>query len=359
MTIERGTGNLLTAEVDALVNTVNTEGVMGKGLALQFKKAFPEAFASYERACKAGEVKTGTMHVVQRLASPRFIINFPTKKHWRHPSKLEYIRGGLSDLIRNVKDRGIRSIAVPPLGCGNGGLAWSEVRPLIAEAFAEVPDVRVVLFEPTEAPAADKIIDRRVRPAMTPARAAVIALMGRYLETEYEYRLSLLEVQKLAYFLQEAGEDLRLQYRAHFFGPYADNLRKALRNIEGHYTRGLGDGRNSPETPLELLPGAMEEARAELRADETSARLDRVASLIEGFETPFGMELLGTVHWVMRHGANPDDFADVAARVHAWSERKRSQMKDGHIRAAWTRLREQGWSPSAGRDSASEAKPNS
>lgn len=148
MTIERGTGNLLTADVDALVNTVNTEGVMGKGLALQFKKAFPEAFASYERACRAGEVQTGQMHVVQRLTSPRFIINFPTKKHWRHPSKLEYLRDGLADLIRNVRQRGIRSIAVPPLGCGNGGLAWSAVRPLIVEAFAEVPEVRVVLFEP-------------------------------------------------------------------------------------------------------------------------------------------------------------------------------------------------------------------
>jgi len=195
MTIERGTGNLLTADVDALINTVNTEGVMGKGLALQFKKAFPEAFASYERACKAGEVTTGKMHVVQRLTSPRFIINFPTKQHWRHPSKLEYIRDGLSDLIRNVKDHGIRSIAVPPLGCGNGRLAWSAVRPLILAAFAELPDVRVFLFEPTEAPAADEIIDRRARPAMTPARAAVIALMGRYLDTEYGYHLSLLEVQ--------------------------------------------------------------------------------------------------------------------------------------------------------------------
>lgn len=355
MSIERGTGNLLTADVDALVNTVNTEGVMGKGLALQFKKAFPEAFASYERACKAGEVHAGRMHVVQRLTSPRFIINFPTKKQWRHPSKVEYIREGLTDLIRTVRDHGIRSIAVPPLGCGNGGLSWSTVRPLIIDAFAQVPAVRVVLFEPTEAPTADAIIDRRERPAMTPARAAVIALMGRYVETGYEYRLSLLEVQKLAYFLQEAGEDLRLEYRAHFYGPYADNLRKALRNIEGHYTRGLGDGKNSPETPLELLPGAVEAARAELRSGAITARLDRVASLIEGFESPFGMELLSTVHWVMHHEANPDDFADVAAKVHAWSSRKRSQMKDGHIRAAWMRLREQGWSRLSSRDSTSDA----
>jgi O-acetyl-ADP-ribose deacetylase (regulator of RNase III) len=345
MAIERGKGNLLTADVAALVNPVNTEGVMGKGLALQFKKAFPENFASYERACKAGEVKTGQMHIVQRLASPRFIINFPTKRHWRQPSKLEYVRDGLRDLVAQVKLLKIGSIAVPPLGCGNGGLEWSAVRPLIVEAFSSAPDVRVVLFEPADAPAADQIIDRRTKPGMTPARAAVLALMGRYVETDYEYRLSLVEVQKLAYFLQHAGENLRLEFRAHHYGPYADNLRKALRNIEGHYTRGVGDGKNSPETPIELLPGAVDEARARLeQRPDTLARLDRVAALIEGFETPFGMELLGTVHWVMQHGANPDDADDVLAKVQSWSERKRSQMKDGHVRAAWARLHEQGWS---------------
>lgn len=344
MTIVRGQGNLLTADVDALVNTVNTEGVMGKGLALQFKKAFPDNFASYERACKAGEVKTGQVHVMQRLASPRFIINFPTKQHWRAPSKIEYVRDGLKDLIERVKELHIGSIALPPLGCGNGGLAWSAVRPLIIEAFAAVPEVRVVLFEPGDAPAADQILDRRSKPALTPARAAVITLMGRYVETGYDYLLSLLEVQKLAYFLQLAGEDLRLEYRAYHYGPYADNLRKALRNIEGHYTRGLGDGKNSPETPLELLPGVVEEARAFLcDQPETLARIDRVSALIEGFETPFGMELLATVHWVMQHGADPSDVNDVVAKVHAWSDRKRSQMKDGHIRAAWTRICQQKW----------------
>lgn len=344
MTFERGTGNLLAAEVDALVNTVNTEGVMGKGLALQFKKAFPENFATYEEACKAGEVAPGRMHIVQRLASPRFIINFPTKKHWRHPSKIEYVRDGLRDLVQQVQKLGIKSIAIPPLGCGNGGLSWADVKPLIVRAFEGAGDVRVVLFEPSDAPTADKIIDRREKPGMTPARAAVLELMGRYIETDYDYRLSLVEVQKLAYFLQLAGENLRLEYRAHHYGPYADTLRKALRNIEGHYTRGIGDGKNSPETPLELLPGAVNEARAFLaERPDTLARIDRVARLIEGFETPFGMELLGTAHWVMQHGADPNDVDDVIAKVHSWSERKRSQMKDGHVRAAWKRLHDQGW----------------
>ncbi len=335
MTIERGKGNLLTADVDALVNTVNTEGVMGKGLALQFKKAFPDNFASNERACKAGELMPGHVHVVKRLTSPRFIINFPTKKQWRQPSKLGYVRDGLRDLTDQVRKLGIQSIAIPPLGCGNGGLDWTAVKPLIVQAFDGLPEVRVMLLKPADAPAADKIIDRRETPAMTAARAAVLALMGRYVETEYDYRLSLVEVQKLAYFLQEAGEPLKLEHRAHYYGPYADNLRKALRNMEGHYTRGVGDGKNSPETPLELLPGAVDAARKFLETrPETLARLERVAQLIDGFETPFGMELLGTVHWVMHHGSDPGDVEEVIAKVHAWSDRKRSRMKDGHVQAA-------------------------
>lgn len=343
MGIERGTGNLLTADVDALVNTVNTEGVMGKGIALQFKKAFPENFSSYERACKAGEVVVGRVHVVRRLASPRFIINFPTKKHWRQPSKLEFVRDGLVDLVATVRAHGIQSIAIPPLGCGNGGLDWSDVKPEILKAFAALPEVRVVLFEPSDGPTAAEVIDRRRTPSMTAGRAAVLSLMGRYLATDYAYRLSLLELQKLAYFLQECGEPLRLDYRAHLYGPYADNLRKALRNMEGHYTRGTGDGKNAPETPIELLPNAVELANTFLRHQpESQKRMDRVASLIEGFETPFGMELLATVHWVCVHDS-ARTLEEATTRVHGWSDRKRSAMKAGHVKAAWSRLVEQGW----------------
>lgn len=345
MTIELGTGNLLTADVDALVNTVNTQGVMGKGLALQFKKAFPEAFASYEQACKNAELETGRMHVVRRLASPRYIINFPTKKHWRNPSKLEYIKTGLVDLVEQVRALSIESIAMPPLGCGHGGLDWSDVRPLIEEAFAAVPDVRVVLYAPAGAPVAAEIIDRRPVPPMTAGRAAVLALMGAYLKTGYEYRLSLVEVQKLAYFLQVAGERLRLTFHAHHYGPYADTLRKALRNMEGHQIRGVGDGDNKPGTQIDVLPGAVEAAEAFLAEQPLSVeRLERVTQLIEGFESPFGMELLGTVHWVMMHDANATDVDDVIKHVHGWNARKRSTMKDGHIRAAWSRLTELGWS---------------
>jgi len=342
--IEQGTGNLLTADVDALVNTVNTEGVMGKGIALQFKKAFPEAFTSYERACRNSEVQTGEMHVVKRLVSPYYIINFPTKRHWRQPSRLEYVRSGLEDLTRQIRELKIQSIAIPPLGCGNGGLNWSDVRVLIEQAFADMADVRVVVFEPKASPAPSLVIDRRKKPKMTPARAALLTLMERYLRTGYGYRLSLLEVQKLAYFLQSAGEPLRLNYEQGQYGPYADNLRQVLKHMEGHYTQGVGDGKNSPTTPLEILPNALSEAEALVgRDDGLQYRLERVAQLIEGFETPFGMELLATAHWVMKLAPDVSNVREIIANVHRWNDRKRLTMKDGHIQAAWLRLRSQSW----------------
>src|SRR5690606_354009 len=127
MSIERGQGDLLTADVDAIVNAVNTVGAMGKGLALQFKRAFPDNFRAYAAACKQGQVVIGKMHVTQRSTPPRFIINFPTKQHWRNASEFEYVRAGLVDLVVQIRDRGIESIAVPALGCGLGGLAWDEV----------------------------------------------------------------------------------------------------------------------------------------------------------------------------------------------------------------------------------------
>jgi O-acetyl-ADP-ribose deacetylase (regulator of RNase III) len=344
--VELKRGNLLEVQADALVNTVNTEGVMGKGIALQFKKAFPANYDAYRRECAAGHVRIGRMFVYELGALvPRYILNFPTKQSWRRPSKLEYVRAGLRDLVSEVRRLGIRSIAIPPLGCGNGGLEWSEVKPLIEDAAAELPDVRVFLFEPAGAPKPAAMPNRTRRPRMTAGRAAVIVLMNRYLVPGYEYPLSLLEVQKLAYFLQVAGQSLRLQYAPHLYGPYADGLRHVLDHIEGHFTEGYGDGRNAPETPMRLLQGAAAEAERFLRKDATTQeRLERVVQLIEGFETPLGMELLATVHWVMTHEAAGSPQVDSVIRsVHAWSSRKAASMKPQQIRAAYDRLRGQGW----------------
>lgn len=343
-TIVPSTGNLLDADVDALVNTVNCEGVMGKGVALQFKQAYPEMFRAYERAAKAGEVTTGRMHVFEtgKLVGPRYIFNFPTKKHWRARSRIEYIETGLRDLVDRVRSFGVCSLAIPALGSGNGGLDWSVVRPLVVRAFEELSsDVRVLLYEPRGEPTGSARRASPKRPNMTLARALLLQLMELYRIPDYT--LTLLEVQKLAYFLQAAGQPLRLQFVNHTYGPYAHNLYNALQHLEGHFLHGATD--TKPGTEIRLAEGAVDEARAFLQEnDEASERLGRVASLIEGFETPYGMEILATVHWVATH--DPAACADpesCVVGVHGWNERKRRIFQPHHIRAAWERLGSQGW----------------
>jgi O-acetyl-ADP-ribose deacetylase (regulator of RNase III) len=346
ITIARG--NLLMAEVDALVNTVNCVGYMGKGIALQFKQAFPANFKAYEAACAAEEVMPGRMLVHDNggLVNPRWIINFPTKRHYRGKSRIEDVASGLAALIDVVRDLGIRSIAVPPLGCGLGGLDWTAVRPMIEKAFAALPDVTVQLFEPVGAPAAKAMPIRTERPKMTTAKALFVKLMDAY--SALDYSRSLLEVQKLAYFLQVAGQPLRLRYVAGHYGPYAENLNKVLEAIEGHFIRGYGDSQK-PDAELELLPGAVDEADAFLKDDEESkARLRQVAGLIEGFETPYGMELLATVHWIAHNGSKSNseparDPERAIAQVRTWNERKRRLMQPNHVRVAWQHLEAKGW----------------
>lgn len=344
--IEAGTGNLLEANVEALVNTVNTVGVMGKGIALQFKKAFPENFEPYAKACAADQMQPGKMLTVDlnRLSNPRFIINFPTKRDWKHKSRLKDIEAGLPALIEELRRLKITSIAVPPLGCGNGGLDWRDVRPLIEAAFAEVPEVRVLLYAPSGSPKAAAMPINTKRPNMSPGRAAVVAVMSRYAIVGYS--LTLLEVQKLLYFLQEAGEDLKMPFAKAPYGPYADTLRHVLDKMDGHFIRGWGDSANRPETPLELVPEAVSEAEAFLDAkSETHDRLERVTDLIEGFETPYGMELLSSVHWVaMREDpAARLHVTAAAAAVARWSDRKKQLFQTSHIESAWQRLRDRDW----------------
>jgi O-acetyl-ADP-ribose deacetylase (regulator of RNase III) len=193
-------GNLLKADVDALVNTVNTVGVMGKGIALQFKNAYPANFKAYHRACKSDDVKLGEMFVFDngQLVRPRWIINFPTKGHWRSNSRINDITAGLSDLRATIHDLGITSIALPPLGCGNGGLAWGDVRPLIVEALEDL-DVDILIFPPSGAPVAADMIVATPRPTLTHGKAALISLIAKY--SAVALGASLIEVQKLMYFL--------------------------------------------------------------------------------------------------------------------------------------------------------------
>lgn len=344
--IEIKQGNLLEQNAEALVNTVNCVGVMGKGIALQFKRAYPENFRQYDQACKCQQVQPGRMFTVATgsLFNPRYIINFPTKRHWKGKSIIEDIKSGLKALVAEVKQLGITSIAIPPLGCGNGGLNWAEVKPLIESAFTQLPDVQVIIFEPSGAPAAQKMPVATKKPNMTRARALFIRLLELYGIPGYE--LTKLEIQKLAYFLQEAGEPLKLPYIQHKYGPYADNLNHVLKHIEGHYICGYGDGTSKAESAeIYVLPEGRIAAKTFLEKEpEAQQRLERVSNLIFGFETPYGMELLATVHWVAKEDSNVVKDSQLAIqRVHEWSDRKRNLFKPQHIHKAWQRLDEQNW----------------
>jgi O-acetyl-ADP-ribose deacetylase (regulator of RNase III) len=335
-------GDILKAETEALVNTVNTVGVMGKGIALQFKRAYPGNFKAYQAAVDHGEVTVGRMHVFHTgtLEWPHYIINFPTKRHWRGRSRLEDIALGLQDLRRVIVDLGIESIAVPALGCGNGGLHWPDVRRLIEEAVAGL-DARIMLYPPEGAPPAERMRVGTERPRMTAGRAALIGLLGRYAEPGYG--ASMLEVQKLLYLLQEAGEPLRLDFVRAKYGPYSEKVNFVLQALEGHYVSGYGD-RSSAST-ARLLPGAFKEAEVFLtKHPETRERFERVLKLIEGYESPYGLELLGTTHWAIRE--QPEAAADVqiAIRyVREWSHRKEKLFTPPHVERSWNRLRDLGW----------------
>lgn len=342
--IKHVSGNLLDADAEAYVNTVNTVGVMGKGIALQMKRAFPQVFAEYKKAAAAGEVRPGRMHVVEtgRLHGPRFVINFPTKRHWKGKSRIEDIESGLEDLVAVIRDMKIRSVAIPPLGCGNGGLRWSDVRPRIERALRVVPEVTVLLYAPEGAPDPEHMKVATRRPNMSPGLAALIGLFEKY--SVLGFQLTLLEVQKLAYFLQVLGEPaMRLKFEKGQYGPYSDTLNKMLERMEGHYIRGYGDNTQGRYAELVTLPDAKEVAESVLTA-ETRNRIARVADLIMGFETPYGMELLATVHWLtLCEPGISDDPTRIAERVHRWNEHKKAAFSADHVQAAWQQLRDRGW----------------
>lgn len=342
--IELKHNDIVTADAEALVNTVNCVGVMGRGIALQFRKAFPENFTAYKIVCDRGELHPGQLFVYERdqLTNPRYIINFATKDHWKGMSRLDYIDSGLKALVEEVRQRGIRSIAIPPLGCGLGGLRWSEVRPRIERALAPLSDVRVLLYEPDGAPQVAAMAKTQQVPKMTVGRAALLGLMNQYLAALMDPFVSLLEIHKLMYFMQEAGEKLRLQYSKGIYGPYAENLRHVLNVIEGHFIRGYGDAEDAPGTQLELVQEAVTQAHAFLQQHtDTHARFDRVAHLVEGFETPFGMELLATIHWVATREESVT-VDEAIEKTYAWNSRKR-MFDPAQIRIAWDVLQQQGW----------------
>jgi O-acetyl-ADP-ribose deacetylase (regulator of RNase III) len=342
--IEYKSDDILNDQAEALVNTVNCVGVMGRGIALRFKNAFPENFKAYALACKQDKVQPGRMFVYEtgQLIPPRYIINFPTKRHWRGKSRMGDIESGLKSLVKVIRRYNIRSVAIPPLGSGLGGLNWEQVKSRIEAAVEPFIDVQVIIYEPKGAPKTEIMAHSRKVPKMTAGRAALVELMHRYLSGLLDPMVTLLELHKLMYFMQEAGEPLRLKYQKAIYGPYAENLRHVLNAIEGHLVAGYADGGDVPDKQLKLVPGAVQDAVEFLQQHaETRARFDKVAELVEGFESPFGLELLSTVHWVIKK-ENVRTLVDIEKHAYAWSDRKR-QFTPRQIALAVDVLTQKGW----------------
>jgi len=346
-------GNLLEANAEALVNTVNTVGVMGKGIALMFKERFGKNMEAYAKACKAKHVHTGKMFITEtgELMGPKWVINFPTKQHWRSPSKLEWITDGLEDLKSFIVNNHVKSIAIPPLGAGNGGLDWPVVREQIEKALADLVDVEILVYEPTGK--YQNVAKKKGVEKLTASRALIAELVRRYWVLGME--CSLLEIQKLAWFLerviesQDIDNPLKLEFVSNNYGPYADKLRHVLNALDGSYLK--SEKRISDADPLDVIwfnDKRRDRVNTFLHSEakEYLPALEFTSQVIDGFESPYGMELLSTVDWLItKEGCKPSVEAVEEGIKHwpagkQWGARK-AKLFDRHaIEIALERLQQ-------------------
>ena len=329
-------GNILQADVEALVNTVNTVGIMGKGIALAFKKAFPLNYKLYKEACDNKEFTVGSMFTTKTgQLMPKFIINFPTKEHWKRRSKIDFVKSGMKELVKTIKTNEIKSIPIPPLGCGNGGLNWNEVKPIIVNELQSInKNIEVIIYEPGFN---NQTVFVKKEIALTPARAMLLCALKDY--QILGYSINLLVAQKIAYFLQRIGEPLNLQYEKGHYGPYSNQLQHLLKYLNGYYLN-FKHEETKPSSTISInhFDKVSNYAQKELDSNQLD-RLKKTRELIEGFESPYGLELLATVDYVSQN-ENIINTEEMVAKIGEWTERKKEIMKPFHIDVAHKRLKE-------------------
>jgi len=334
------TGNLLDSPAEALVNTVNTVGVMGKGIALQFKNRFPHNYKVYKKACDEGIFDVGQVLVTKDgdLLNHKTIINFPTKKHWRSPSKYEYISSGLIALKEAIEKHQIKSVAIPPLGCGNGGLNWEKVKNLITEALDDV-EAEVFLYTPYAH--IKQILQKENKPKVVKLTDAMAMLL--YMLFEYEKsgdQSSLFVANKLAYFLQRSGENLHLKFEPYHYGPYSVQLNHVMLYLNGTYLKGLEQNEVKPFETLHLNYNKVDEIKDYIKQKlpvEKKEQLEKVLKLVQGFESAFSLELLSTVDYIALQDAN-SDAGHILSKIKSWSERKGDLFNERYVEIAKQQL---------------------
>ncbi len=321
------TGNIFESPAEALVNTVNTKGVMGKGIALQFKTYFPNNYKSYVEACKAGEVVTGKMFLTRDQnieAREKWIINFPTKHDWRKPSEYHFITSGLDDLVRVIRDKHIKSVAIPPLGAGNGGLDWRKVKKIIQEKLGNL-DQDIFVYEPYNE-IAEHLKKERIR--LTDARALLLYVLYDLVRNgEFASEFS---SEKVCYFLQRFGAEkyFRLEFEPYFYGPYSGKVRFVLNALNGSYIMGFSDMNKRPFDPLTLIADGYETVRAHVESNpELFAIARKTITFLDGFYSDFALELLSSIDYIVQKTKKIDRNL-ISEELKAWSGRKRTLFSD-------------------------------
>lgn len=338
MTLTFRQGDMFAEQVHAIVNTVNCVGVMGKGVALEFKRRWPENFKAYKKLCEAKKLSPGEVFVFDNselfeYKSPRYLINFPTKMHWRSKSKISYVEEGLDALVLAIEQYEISSIAIPPLGCGNGGLDWADVKPLIISKLSALENVEIVVFSPYEKTEVPEYINPELQ--MTFERAMLLRALGD-LSPYFNDAFDRISLQKIAYFLQAFDVKLNLSFSKNLHGPYSIKLKTAYSALE---KSGLIAGFVSGDRMSCVTPSGYAAADAFLRDSKNLSDniVKRLAQLIQGFESPYGLELLASVHWLAKHEKHYT-IEKIIEEMQAWNESKRNLFNEDVIRIAYNRL---------------------
>lgn len=340
------TGNLLNAKTQAIVNTVNTVGVMGKGIALQFKERFPQNYKAYKDACKKGLVVTGKMFVFNEsdlLNNNKIIVNFPTKEEWYRKSQYSFIEEGLKDLVKVIKDNNITSISIPPLGCGNGGLKWDKVKAMMIKYLGDLKDVEVFVYQPNEK--IKEILQKentKKGVSLTPARAMLLYALFKY--EKYGEYTTIFTANKLAYFLQESGENLKLKFEPYTYGPYAQAIEKVLYALNGKYLKGLEQMNAKPFEALELNYERYDEVEKYVKEKLNQSQKDRLESLfgaINGFESTLSLEILSSVHFITQKHPKIE-LEEIVSKIREWNSRKKALITEHYVQLAYDHLNEYG-----------------
>ncbi len=317
------TGNILESKAQAIINTVNTDGVMGKGIALQFKKSFPNNYKAYVDACKKEKIDIGKLFIFKDsnlTIGEKIIINFPTKRSWRKPSEYSFIEKGLVDLITIIDTNKIQSIAIPPLGAGNGGLEWEKVKKIIEQKLNQL-DIDVFVYEPTSQ---IKEYLKQERVKLTDARALLLYLLYDLVKNgEYVSEFS---SEKVCYFLQRFGAKkyFKLEFEPNFYGPYSGKVRFVLNALNGSYIMGYSDMDKKPFEPLTLVSDGYETVKNHIENNpELIVISQKTIKFLTGFYSDFALELFSSIDYLTIKNKTMNKEI-ISKQLEDWSDRKRS-----------------------------------